>query len=172
MVLEKEIALSLIANDKAKELDFLDSSHVKGYDDNDILKACIQLLDWSFKIKWANEFYRRMDIDKTLNSAITFDLIGALVFRKSISEEQLKKYFETTKSAVEFYQAASKISDTYDGSLFIRMELILLGMPPGNVVSEEGYEQMRFKYAGLINDFYEDVVGLEEFLDKAKKIVT
>lgn len=178
MILSTNYWKENISEMKKKDYNYLvlKVEHLDYSDDRKPFENGIQILSLCTSLRMANEFFKKMGMNKEFNFSILFEVQKAVLNDQAFSLEKLKEYFKLMKEVEDFARASQNLFPGAD-HLYVdsATEMILIGF--SQKLQSELEQQNERKFGFLCDEFYslsvevlEGEKSVEAFSRESKKL--
>ena len=152
----------------------LNTSHMGCREDIDKFKNSIHVLDVFQTLNWGNELYGKLNLKKSLNTGILFDVLKSIYTEEAFTNKQLQEYFQLMQGLTEFEKQIKKLYPHVETvNISSQVEFVLLGISweEQEDLEEEKVDELNQNYVPVLVDLLEKKITVKQFLDSAKGLI-
>lgn len=165
--------LTQLAN-KSHNYMVLDTEHLGYSDDEERFRQGILALDVCNTIAWANDLYRKLNINKRFNDAIIFDVMKSLYTGKPFTDKQLQEYYKFQQQFHEFEHHMKRFYAHIESmTIGSETEFVLLGLnwEEQEELGSTTVKDLNSRYIGLFVQFLDKEIIMDNFITQAKELI-
>lgn len=174
MILESKHVKEKIEDIKNETYKYLiaDVEHILYEDDQERFGFSVEALNLINTINNANRLCENLGSEKKIDTDVLYKVIDAIMLEKSLSNSELKQYFELVIKLDEFYKSMDKYQ-AIDVHIPFDAEFILLGLSQDELrcLSASDKNNLNTSYGDLYIDLIRKRITVNEYILKAKDLI-
>ena len=152
----------------------LETSHIGYKEDEDRLEHAVYVLDYCNMIKWFNDFFAKMNMNRRFNDVIMFDVLKALYTGKSLTEKELQDYFKLLQDFTDLEGKIKKLNSHMEViNIPSEVEFLLLGLSEEEQqdLGRKAIDELNSSYVPELVEMLNKNITVKAFIDKAKELI-